>query len=78
MRQARPDDNGLSLLDPVVEGARAVVERHRAYCARARGQTRGGDSSPEKNSARESAPIDQIHSAVPPSIEPGRGLGQLL
>ena len=47
-RQVLPDNDRLSLVDPVVEGARkAVVERHRACSYGNHGQTSGADSAAE-------------------------------
>jgi hypothetical protein len=54
------DDDNLSLLDPIVQGARkAIVERHRGRRARRKRQSGGG--RPEQNSAHQSTAIDLLH-----------------
>jgi hypothetical protein len=75
--RTRSDDYGLSLLDPIVQGAgKAIVERHRRRGARRERQASGG--RPEQKSAHQSAAIDRIHFTAPPSIEPERsGSGRL-
>jgi hypothetical protein len=69
---ARTNDDHLSLLDPIVEGAwDAVVERHRAHRFRAHGQPPSGDGSPEQKPAREAAAINQLHRRSLPRSAPG-------
>jgi len=63
--RAGTDDHDLSLLDPIVQGARkTIVERHRWRRGRRKSQARGGGS--EQNPAHQAAAIDLIHRLLPP------------